>query len=142
MSPIVGVGAILLIEDRILLVRRSRPPYAGLWSVPGGKVRYGESLDEATAREVLEETGLAVKRGKLAGVLESISPAGGFHYVIIDYFVTLAADELVAGELKAGDDAAEAAWVPLSDLGTLGTTPRLIDYLREFGVLGLPQAES
>jgi ADP-ribose pyrophosphatase YjhB (NUDIX family) len=97
--------------DRVLLVRRGRAPGVGLWSVPGGRVEPGETVDAAVVREVAEETGLSVRCGPLAGWAERIG--ADHHYVILDFHVSVVGDTAPT----AGDDAAEAAWVPVSELG-------------------------
>ena len=120
-SPVAGVGGILLDGDRVLLVRRGRPPQQGLWSIPGGAVELGESLAEAVAREVREETGLEVRAVELVEVFERVLRDGEgrveYHYVLMDYFC-----EIEGGTLQAGDDAAEARWTPLDRLYELPVT--------------------
>jgi ADP-ribose pyrophosphatase YjhB (NUDIX family) len=112
--PLVGVGAIILKENRILLVRRASDPNKGLWSIPGGLVRIGECLRDAVRREVWEETGLEVEVGDLAFVSEEIFRAEGvrYHYILIDFFA-----EVVGGELRAGSDAMDVAWFDINELG-------------------------
>jgi ADP-ribose pyrophosphatase YjhB (NUDIX family) len=118
-GPAVGVGVVLLNAGCILLVRRRNPPAAGMWAVPGGRVRWGEALAEAAAREVMEETGLEVGVGPVLWAGETIGPGRPpeWHYVLIDL-----AAELKGGELRAGDDAAEVAWVPLDIAATYPMT--------------------
>ena len=120
--PVAGVGGIVLDGDRVLLVRRGRPPQQGLWSIPGGAVELGESLAEAVAREVREECGLDVRVIELVEVFERIlhDPEGRveYHYVLMDYLC-----ERTGGVLHAGDDAAEAQWTPLGRLPGLSITP-------------------
>ncbi|MDQ4149024.1 MAG: NUDIX hydrolase, partial [Actinomycetota bacterium] len=106
--PRIGLGAVVLTGESILLVRRGRPPHEGSWSLPGGKLRFGETIAGALEREVLEETGLLVEVGRLAGVLESIDAQRTFHYVILDYFARVR-----GGVLRPGDDATDARWVRL-----------------------------
>src|SRR5262249_11118339 len=120
--PEVCVGAVALDDDRLLLIRRGHGPAAGEWSVPGGRVGAGETLAEAVVREVLEETGLEAVCGALVGWVERI--ADDNHFVILD-FLTDIIDETAP---VAGDDAAEARWVPLDEVGEL----RLVEGLAEF----------
>jgi 8-oxo-dGTP diphosphatase len=124
----VGVSGIALGSRRVLLVRRGRGPYAGHWSLPGGKVEPLEPLRGALIREFAEETGLEVEVGRLAGVNEAIDPEGAWHYVIVSYFV-----EVKAGTAGAGDDADEVRWVERSELPDLELTPHLERYLVQFG---------
>ncbi len=124
--PVVGVGAIVIDEDRVLLVERGREPLKGYWSLPGGALELGESLEEGVQREVREESGLDVRIVDRVEVFERITPDEDgkvrYHYVLIDYLC-----EVEGGELRAGDDAAQAVWYPraaLSDLSiTHGTLP-------------------
>jgi 8-oxo-dGTP diphosphatase len=127
--PELCVGAVALEGDRLLLVLRGQPPGKGRWSLPGGRVEVGETLAEAVAREVAEETGLAVACGPFVGWAERIG--GGRHYVILDFEVSL----LGEGEPSAGGDADDAAWVPLKALETLELSDGLADFLRSHGVL-------
>lgn len=107
--------------EAVLLVKRGRPPRAGEWAIPGGKVQAGEALRAAVEREILEETGICVRVGEMVYQLEYIEhdEQGGiaFHYVVLDY-----AAEYLAGEPCAGDDAADAAWVSFDALATLPLT--------------------
>jgi 8-oxo-dGTP diphosphatase len=114
--PRVGVGAAVVDvsegEPRVLVVRRARPPLLGAWSLPGGRLEAGESLADAVAREVFEESGLIVRVGPLVEVVELIEPP--YHYVILDY-----ACERTGGDLRPGDDASEAILVRPSALAGL-----------------------
>lgn len=124
------MGAIILDDSgRMLLVRRGRPPGMGLWSVPGGRVEPGESDPEAVIREVLEETGLTVVPGRLAGTVDRPGP-GGAVYEIRDYLA-----EVSGGTLSAGDDAADVRWVTRAELARLPLTPGLLDALAEWSVI-------
>ncbi|GAA3442117.1 hypothetical protein Pve01_61870 [Planomonospora venezuelensis] len=116
----------------MLLVRRGRPPGAGLWSVPGGRVEPGESDAEAVAREVLEETGLTVAVGSLAGVVDRPGP-GGAVYEIRDYLA-----EVTGGALAAGDDAADARWFDPGELPRLPLSPGLLDALAGWALIDRP----
>jgi len=114
------------------LVQRAHDPGAGLWSLPGGRVEPGESDEAALARELLEETGLTVRVGPLIGTVERPAPNG--IYLIFDYSC-----ETLGGTLRAGDDAADAAWVDAATFfaldGAGSLTTQLADTLREWGVL-------
>lgn len=127
------MGGIVRDGDRLLLVRRGQAPARGTWSVPGGRVEAGESDAEATAREVLEETGLAVEVGALAGSVERDAPGGGV-YVIHDYLCRPAPDADVTA-VHAGDDADDAGWFTAAELRTLETSPGLVAALESWGVL-------
>jgi 8-oxo-dGTP diphosphatase len=126
-APRVGVGAVVLDGERVLLARRGRAPSAGKWSIPGGLVHLGERLEEAAVREVREETGLHVRLLGLCGVIDRVvrdSDAVRYHYVIIDYVA-----ESVGGRLEAGTDAAEVRWVAVGDLGQYDCTEGLADMI-------------
>lgn len=127
--PEVCVGAIAVFDDAILMVRRGRGPAEGTWSVPGGRVEAGETLAEAVVRELAEETGLAGVCETLVGWAERIGP--GYHYVILDFSVTLLSDR----EPAAGDDAAEARWVPLGEVAELQLADGLAEFLHDHGIL-------
>ena len=119
--PRPAVGAIVVKDEKVLLVRRGQPPGQGFWSIPGGSVHLGETLQQAAEREIMEETGLVVEARDPVFVFDVVDrdEAGHirFHYVIID----LVAD-YVSGELRAGDDAAEARWVSHPELNGLGVS--------------------
>ena len=128
------VGGIVLDEEgRLLLVLRGRAPSAGTWSVPGVRVEPGETDPEATAREVLEETGVRVEVGRLAGEVERDGLAGDV-YVIRDYLCRPVSG-IDPSAVRAGDDAADAAWFTPDEMRALGTAPGLVATLEEWGVL-------
>ena len=129
MRPEVCIGAIAIDEDDLLLIRRGRGVAAGFWSVPGGRVEEGETLAEAVVRELREETGIEGVCGELIGVEEVL--ADGFHFVILDYAVSV----LERAEPVAGDDASDAAWVPLSEVAELPLTEGLAEFLHDHGIL-------
>jgi len=129
--PEVCVGAVVVSDGRLLLVRRGRGPAQGEWSVPGGRVEPGETLAEAVVRELEEETGLSGVCGELVGWVERITEV--FHHVILDFLVVVLDD----GDPVAGDDAAEAAWVPLEDLGGLRLVDGLAEFLADHGIIDL-----
>jgi len=95
----------------VVLVRRGKPPREGQWSIPGGRIEWGETVQEALLREVMEETGLCVRIRRLIDVVDLVmrDSSGGViaHYVLVDF-----ATDYLSGELRAGSDAAEARWVP------------------------------
>ncbi len=133
-QPVVGVGAVIVREGKILLVKRGNEPNRNMWSIPGGIVKVGESLIEALKREVEEEVGLKVEVGDVACVSEEIIEEDGrirFHYVIIDFFA-----DVVGGELKPDSDALDARWVPLEEIDSLNVVEfvrKLVDRLRRGG---------
>jgi 8-oxo-dGTP diphosphatase len=107
--PIVGVGAVVLDGDRVLLVKRANEPLKGEWSLPGGAVDVGETLQQAIRREIREETCLDVEVGPIVEVLDRIrrDPDGrvAFHYVLVDFLCRPS-----GGTLRCSSDAEEAAW--------------------------------
>jgi len=113
--PVVGVGAVVLDGDRVLLVKRGQAPLKGHWSLPGGAVEIGETLEQAVAREVLEETGLTIEVGPIVEVLDRISrDVEGrveHHFVLVDFVA-----RPLGGELEGASDADDAAWVFMADL--------------------------
>ena len=123
------VGAVSVDADQILLIRRGRGPAEGFWSLPGGRVESGETLAEAVVRELLEETGLQGVCGSLVGWVERIG--ADYHFVILDFWVTIVA----GSEPAAASDAAEAAWVPLGQVAELALTDGLAEFLHEHGIL-------
>jgi 8-oxo-dGTP diphosphatase len=117
-APLVGVGAIIIEQDRVMLVKRAHPPLAGEWSIPGGALELGETLRQAAAREALEETGFVVEVAELLGVYDRIlRDADGrvrYHYVLIDFLC-----RRIAGEPQAAGDAAEARWFTRGEVSQL-----------------------
>jgi 8-oxo-dGTP diphosphatase len=130
----VGVGCVVVRAGALLMVQRGQEPAKGLWSLPGGRLEHGESLTDAAAREVLEETGIEVEVLDFLGVFEA---PGDTHFVILDYL----ARPLAAGRPVAGEDAAQARWVPLNEISALECTPRLVETLTRWRVLEEGSAE-
>jgi 8-oxo-dGTP diphosphatase len=133
--PRVGVGAVVIEEGRVLLVKRGFDPGRGMWAIPGGLVELGETLQEAAEREILEETGLVIRAGLPFYTFDLIqrdkNGAVEFHYVIVD----LRAD-VVSGRISPGDDALDARWVTAADLERLPVTPTTLKLLRTMGFSG------
>ena len=128
-APELCVGAVAVDDERLLLVRRGRGAAAGDWSIPGGRVEWGETLAAAVVRELAEETGLEGVCGELVGWAERLS--ADHHFVILDFWVHV----LEAREPVAGDDAAEAGWVPLADVAELRLVDGLAEFLHLHGIL-------
>ena len=120
--PLVGVGVVVVFEGSILLVQRGREPGKGLWAVPGGKVRRGETMRDAARRETREETGLDVSVGEVVWVGEHIDDE--HHLVLVDF-----AASVTGGVLGAADDADDVRWVPLVDVAGYPLTPTMHDLL-------------
>ena len=127
--PVVAVGGVAVVQGALLMVRRARPPGAGCWSVPGGRLEPGESVTAAVEREVHEETGLDVRCGSLLGWAERRDSR--YHFVILDFLVTVVGP----GMPTAGSDAAAAAWVPLPEVAALDLVEGLEEFLVGHDVL-------
>ena len=117
-QPLIGVGALIVENGRVVLIKRGKAPLLGEWSIPGGMLELGETLRQGAEREALEETGLVVRATELLGVFDRIVPnAEGnivYHYVLIDFLC-----QRVRGELHAGEDAADAQWFTPEDVQRL-----------------------
>ena len=135
--PVVGVGGVIIEEGRTLLIRRGSEPLRGQWSIPGGTLELGESLQQGVARELLEETGLEVRVLDLIEVFDRIfteqSDGGGgtslrpkFHYVIVDYLC-----ERIAGEPHAGSDVTDVAYAREDELEKFQLTETATRVLRK-----------
>ena len=120
--PLLGVGAVVIQGDKILLIERGKEPLKGWWTVPGGLVETGERLEAAVRRETLEETGLQVNPVAVAALFQRIMPdvdgRTEFHYVIVDYLC-----ELEAGTVRAASDVADAGWFTLEESKRLKMAP-------------------
>lgn len=133
-APVAAVGAVVVHDGAVLLVRRGRAPSRGVWAVPGGRIELGETLAEAAEREVREETGIRVRAGEPVWSFDSVvRDAEGrvaFHYVIVDLLA-----DYVAGEPRAGDDALEARWSRPEDLPGMTVSPPTLELLERIGFL-------
>jgi mutator protein MutT len=124
----VGVGAVVLHEGRVLLIRRGKEPLRGRWLIPGGTVELGETLEQAIVREVREETGIVVRPREVVLVFDRIHREAGevrYHYVVIDYLC-----EYLSGEPHAGSDAEAAAFVPEAELPGYDIPDQALELLR------------
>lgn len=121
--PIVGVGAVIFDQERVLLVQRGHPPMQGEWSLPGGALEVGETLHEGVKREVLEETGLTVEPVVIVEVFDRIARDNvgrvQFHYVLVDYLC-----RVTGGSPAHASDAADLRWAALDDLNTIAPFTR------------------
>lgn len=140
-GPCAGVGAIVFRGAEVLLVKRGRPPALGKWSIPGGLVELGESLEASVRREVQEEVGLEVRVIDLVAALDRVIFDGDgrieYHYILLDFLC-----EVSAGDLRAGSDADECRFVRVEDLGRYDMTHRteeiILYALKKAGNPGLP----
>jgi 8-oxo-dGTP diphosphatase len=123
------VGAVLIHEGRVLLIRRGKEPLRGRWVVPGGTVELGETLEQALVREVLEETGLLVKPREVVAVFDRIhrdAHCVAYHYVIVDYLC-----DYVSGEARAASDAEAVALVAVADLPAYDLPEKALEVVRD-----------
>jgi len=129
-QPIVSVGAVLIHEGKILLVKRGVEPGRGMWSIPGGAVELGERVEDALIREVREECGLEVEINRILDVVDNIvlnsRNSVQFHYTILNFLV-----QLKGGTLKPADDVANARWVPLDEAENYDLTPSFRSFFRK-----------
>jgi 8-oxo-dGTP diphosphatase len=127
-APLVGVGAIIIEDSRVVLVKRAHPPLQAEWSIPGGVLEVGELVREAAIREAREETGLTIEPGELLGVYDRVLRDADrrvqYHYVLIDFLC-----RRVAGDLAAASDAAEVRWFRREELPALRLAADTLDVI-------------
>ncbi len=135
--PFIGVGAVIVEDGRVVLVKRGHAPLAGEWSIPGGVLEVGETLRQAAIREALEETCLTVEPEDLLGVFDRVvrdqSGRVLYHYVLIDFLC-----RRTAGELQAAEDAAEAQWRTPAEVAELALPEDTAEVIR----LGFDKAQN
>src|SRR5580765_1926573 len=128
--PLVGIGAIIIEGEKVVLVKRAHPPIQGHWSIPGGVLEVGEMVREAAVREAREETGLIVEPGELLGVYDRIlrdpERRVQYHYVLVDFLC-----RPIGGELLAASDAAEVRWFTREELPTLNLAEDTLDVIKK-----------
>ena len=131
--PRIGVGGLIINQNKVLLVKRAAPPAKGLWALPGGKLQWGETLEQAVEREVLEETGLTVKAKEIIYTFNHITHNKNgeiqFHYVIIDLLAHPCHPHTTP---IPGDDAADARWLTLADLKTLPVSKPTLKLIKKY----------
>jgi 8-oxo-dGTP diphosphatase len=129
--PIVGVGGVVIHNDRVLLGKRAHEPLMGEWSLPGGAVEIGETLEAAVARELFEETGLHVEVGPVIEVFDRITRASDgcveFHFVIVDYLCSV----VRPGELQPGSDVEALQWARENELSAYRLTDKALSVVSD-----------
>ncbi len=133
-APRVAVGAVVLMDRKILLVKREKAPQKGKWAIPGGSVKLGETLQKAAEREIQEETGLKVKAKRPLHTFDLIERDSQgdvvFHYVIIDLLA-----EYIRGEVSPADDVSDAGWFSFDEIDNLDVSDSTIRLLQEIDFL-------
>ena len=133
-SPVVGVGAVVIKDGKVLLVKRGIDPNKGLWAIPGGSLKLGETLQEGAEREIMEETGITIRAKEPVYSFDFFERDGDgrvrFHYVVVDMMA-----DYIGGEVLGADDALEARWVSQDELKYLEVsrnTLKILDSLKIF----------
>ncbi|MHA1520234.1 MAG: NUDIX hydrolase [Promethearchaeota archaeon] len=139
--PHVGVGGVITWNDHVVIVKRKYVPNKGLWAIPGGHLKLGERVEEGALRECIEETGLKLKLGPLASVINKIdrNPDGKieFHYVLVDYWMDLinSPAENEIPNITASSDALDARFVPYSELDSYDLTKTVKELFKDLHIL-------
>ena len=132
--PRVGVGAIVIKEGKVLMVKRAAPPNKNLWAIPGGMLELGETLQEGAEREIFEETNIRIRAGQPTFTFDLLERDNEgrvyFHFLIVDM-----AAEYLSGEIKAASDALEANWVTPEECQILSLTSNALRMLGELGFI-------
>ncbi len=136
--PLVGVGAVVVEDGRVVLIKRGKAPLLGEWSIPGGMLELGETVRHGAEREALEETGLRVRATDLLGVFDRVVPDSKdekrtlYHYVLVDFLC-----ERLSGDLRPSGDAADARWFTPEEINRLPLPPDTTAVIR----LGIEKAK-
>ena len=128
--PIVGVGAVVIYNSKVLLIQRATPPYQGQWCIPGGKVRFGATLQQAAEREIKEETGITIKAGGPVYSFEIINTDADndpVHFVVIDLEA-----EYLSGEINASSDAQDVAWFSKEEVVQQAVEKHTLKFLQQW----------
>jgi 8-oxo-dGTP diphosphatase len=128
--PVVGVGAVVIKDGKVLLVERGVPPNKGVWAIPGGSLKLGETLQEGAEREILEETGITIKAGDPFYCFDFFERDHEgqirFHYVVVDM-----KGDYIGGDVRGGDDALDARWVSPEELNVLPVSKNTLKLLKD-----------